>query len=55
MIFDDAGYKGYWWTSTVIDSNNSQDRSLWFDESDLFKEEDGSPKNSGASVRCVKD
>ena len=50
--FDQAGYNGYWWSSTLTSSGASY-RRIRFDEDQLF-EENAYPR-FGFSVRCIQD
>jgi uncharacterized protein (TIGR02145 family) len=50
--FDDAGYYGYWWTTTE-DSNGAYIWRMYY-LNDYVSEHFGA-KNGGFSVRCVKD
>jgi len=52
-LFDQIGYRGYWWTSTEYAIYNSWCRFLTYDAVSIINAWDG--KSYGFSVRCVKD
>lgn len=54
-IFSRITYDGYWWSSTAFSATDAWDRALGFDTdgANLFRY--GNPKQSGFSVRCIKD
>jgi len=52
--FEDAGYLGYWWSSTEIDSANSSFMSLEYSTNEAYTTY-STGKLKGMSVRAVKD
>jgi uncharacterized protein (TIGR02145 family) len=51
--FDNMGYIGFFWTSTMLDYTYGKFRSLGYNNSGVGQS--GSGKDNGLSVRCVKD
>lgn len=51
--FKDLGNCGYWWSSTESDTDNAWNRSICYGDSTVVR--DFNLKNSGYSVRCIKD
>jgi len=51
--FSYIGYSGYWWSATESNANNAWDRLMYCDYSNVTR--DGSDKEVGFSVRCVRD
>ena len=51
--FMDAGIRGHWWSSTENDKADVSNRSMSYSNSDVTESSDH--KQSGLSVRCVKD
>ena len=50
-----AGFKGWWWTSTQLDGNLAYYRELDYNQTSVFRNNDGTDKQHGLSVRCIKD
>ncbi len=51
--FYTIGNYGYWWSATESNANNAWDRLMYCDYSNVTR--DGSNKEVGFSVRCVRD
>ena len=51
--FGDIGGAGLWWSSTEYNTNDAWNRFMFFNASGFYRS--GDFKNSGFSVRCVKD
>jgi uncharacterized protein (TIGR02145 family) len=52
-MFFSIGVSGYWWSSTEYNTYNAWYRSVDYDGSDVYR--NGSSKNNGFSVRCLRD
>ena len=52
-LFYDAHEEGVWWSSTESDSGSPWERFIFFDSTKILRGHD--PKDSGDSVRCIKD
>ena len=52
-VFEFIDSFGYWWSSTENNSSYAWSRSIYCDSNDYYR--NNSIKNSGFSVRCVKD
>jgi uncharacterized protein (TIGR02145 family) len=50
-----AGFKGWWWTSTQLDANLAFYRELDYSQPSVYRNGDGTDKQHGLSVRCIKD
>jgi uncharacterized protein (TIGR02145 family) len=53
--FYQAGFKGWWWTSTPLDANLAFYRELDYNQVSVYRNNDGTDKRHGLSVRCIKD
>jgi len=51
--FSTIGYSGFWWSSTEYSSNYAWSRSLGYDNTDVYL--DNNSKGFGFSVRCLRD
>lgn len=51
--FMDAGIRGHWWSSSESDNSNVRNNTMSYSNSDVTGSSDN--KQSGLSVRCMKD